>query len=214
MKVGVLGTGDVGKALGHGFVALGHQVRMGSRLATNEKARAWAKAEGPLASAGNFRDAAAFGEVVVLATLGVANEEALSLAGPDEFRGKVLVDTTNPLDFSGGFPPKLAVGHTDSGGERVQRHLPGARVVKAFNTVGSAHMFRPDFPGGPPDMFLCGNDDAAKRKVEGILKEFGWGAVDLGGIEASRLLEPMCMAWVLHGHRSGAWNHAFKLLRR
>ncbi len=214
MKIGILGTGEVGKALGHGFVTLGHEVMMGSRLATNAKALAWAMGQGPQASAGNFTDATVFGEVVVIATLGVATEDALRMAGPDAFRGKVVVDTTNPLDLSGGFPPKLAISGPDSGGERVQRLLPGARVVKAFNTVGSAHMFRPDFPGGPPDMFICGNEDGAKKKVAAILADFGWGVVDLGGIEASRYLEAMCMAWVLHGARTSTWNHAFKLLRR
>jgi hypothetical protein len=214
MKVGILGTGEVGRALGQGFVALGHEVKLGSRLATNEKALAWARERGPLASAGNFTDATVFGEVVVIATLGVATEDALRMAGPDAFRGKVVIDTTNPLDVSGGFPPKLAIGHTDSGGERVQRLLAGARVVKAFNTVGSAHMFRPQFPGGPPDMFICGNEEGAKKKVAAILEDFGWGIVDLGGIEASRHLEAMCMVWVLHGARTSSWNHAFKLLRR
>jgi hypothetical protein len=135
------------------------------------------------------------------------------MAGPERLRGKVLIDATNPLDYSKG-SPALAVGHTDSGGEQVQRLLPDALVVKAFNTVGHAHMFRPTFPGGPPDMFICGNHEEAKRKVEGILKEFGWGVVDLGGIEASRYLEPMCMAWVLYGVRTNTWNHAFKLLRK
>src|SRR5688500_8780308 len=133
MKIGVLGTGDVGRALGKAFVTLGHDVRMGSRSATNEKALAWAKEMGPKASADTFAEAAAFGEVVVLATLGVANERVLQSAGPERFRGKLVIDTTNPLDFSGGMPPTLAVSGNDSAGERVQRLLPDARVVKAFN---------------------------------------------------------------------------------
>ena len=183
MNVGILGTGDVGRALGRGFIALGHAVKMGARDARNEKALAWAQEVGAKASAGTFADAASFGEVVVLATLGVANESAITMAGPEQFRGKVLIDTTNPLDFSGGMPPKLAVSGNDSAGERVQRLLPDAHVVKAFNTVGNAFMFRPDFPGGPPDMFICGNHDDAKTKVAAILKDFGWGVVDVGGIE-------------------------------
>lgn len=213
MKVGILGTGDVGRALGKGFAALGHEVRMGSRSARNDKALAWVKEVGGKASAGTFADAAAFGEVVVLATLGVASEDVVK-GVTDALRGKPLIDTSNPLDFSGGMPPKLFVGHSDSLGERIQRAAPQARVVKAFNTVGHAHMFRPAFPGGPPDMFLCGDDDGAKKKAVAILKDFGWGAVDLGGIEASRYLEPMCLVWVLHGARSGSWNHAFKLLSK
>ncbi len=214
MKIGVLGTGEVGKTLGGAFVALGHEVKMGSRDARNEKAIAWAKELGPKASVGTFADAASFGEIIVLATQGVANDAALRSVGADRFRGKVVIDATNPLDNSKGFPPTLAVAGTDSGGEQVQRLLPGAEVVKAFNTVGSAHMFRPTFPGGPPDMFICGNSDGAKKKVAGILEQFGWGVIDLGGIQASRYLEPMCMAWVLYGARTNTWNHAFKLLRK
>jgi 8-hydroxy-5-deazaflavin:NADPH oxidoreductase len=213
MRIGILGTGDVGKALGKGFIALGHEVKMGSRDAKNAKALAWAEEMGSKASAGTFADAAEFAEVVVLATLGAANRSALEAAGVDRLRGKVLMDTTNPLDMSA-FPPSLLLGHTDSGGEEVQRVAPGARVVKAFNTVGNAHMFRPDFPGGPPDMFICGNDDGAKTVVAGLIEEFGWNVVDMGGIEASRLLEPMCIVWVAHGVRSGRWNHAFKLLTK
>ena len=214
MKIGVLGTGDVGKAIGRGFVTLGHPVMMGSRSAASEKARAWAAEMGSDASTGTFADAASFGEVVVLATLGVANDEALRSAGPERLRGKVVIDTTNPLDFSRGMPPRLAVSGEDSAGERVQRLLPDARVVKAFNIVGNAAMFRPQFPGGPPDMFIAGNDAAAKRTVADILREFGWGAVfDLGGIEASRYLEAMCMAWVLSAAPDNHWNQAFKMLR-
>jgi hypothetical protein len=214
MRVGVLGTGDVGRALGRAFVTLGHDVMIGSRSAANEKAIAWAKETGPKARAGTFADAAEFGELIVLATLGVANEAALRAAGLERLRGKVIIDTTNPLDFSKGMPPGLAVSGNDSAGERVQRLVPAAPVVKAFNTIGNAHMFRPSFPGGPPDMFICGNDDGAKQRVAALLKEFGWGVLDLGGIEASRYLEAMCMVWVLHGVRSGSWNHAFKLLRK
>ncbi len=214
MRIGVLGTGDVGRAIGKAFVTLGHNVKMGSRSATNEKAVAWAKEMGATASVGTFADAASYGEIVVLATLGVANESALRSAGLEKFRGKVVIDTTNPLDFSGVMPPKLAVAGNDSAGEGVQRLLPDAHVVKAFNTVGSAHMFRPSFPGGPPDMFICGNHDEAKKTVAGILSDFGWGVVDIGGVESSRYLEAMCLVWVLHGARTNTWNHAFKLLRR
>lgn len=214
MRIGILGTGDVGKALGRGFVTLGHDVKMGSRSASNEKAHAWAKALGPTASTATFADAASFGDVVILATLGVANEEALRLANPDTLRGKVVIDATNPLAFSAGMPPRLAVTGNDSGGERVQRILAGAHVVKAFNTVGNALMFRPDLPGGPPDMFICGNDDGAKNTVTSILTDFGWGVIDVGGIESSRYLEAMCMIWVLAAMRSSNWNSAFKLLKR
>ena len=214
MNVGILGTGDVGRALGRGFISLGHAVKLGARDAMNEKARAWAKEMGPKASAGTFADAAAFGDVVVLATLGVANESAIGMAGPECFSGKVLIDTTNPLDFSGGMPPTLAVSGNDSAGERVQQLLPDAHVVKAFNTIGNPFMFKPDFPGGPPDMFIAGNNDDAKKKVAGILGDFGWGVVDVGGIEGSRYLEGMCMVWVLSGMRTNNWNQAFKMLSK
>jgi predicted dinucleotide-binding enzyme len=214
MNVGILGTGDVGRALGGGFVSLGHDVRMGARDARNEKAAAWARETGPKASAGTFADAASFGEIVVLATFGAANESAIGMAGIEHFRGKVLIDTTNPLDFGGGMPPRLAVSGNDSAGERVQRLLPEAHVVKAFNTVGNALMFRPQLPGGPPDMFIAGNNDDAKRKVSGILGDFGWDVVDVGGIASSRYLEGMCMVWVLAAMKTGNWNQAFKLLRK
>jgi predicted dinucleotide-binding enzyme len=214
MRIGVLGTGDVGKALGKAFITLGHEVRMGSRSANNEKAIEWAKEMGAKASVGTFADAAEFGEVIVLATLGVANEEVLRSAGAERFHAKLLIDTTNPLDFSAGMPPRLAVSGNDSGGEQVQRLVPGARVVKAFNTIGSPFMFRPDFPGGPPDMFIAGNDEEAKKQMTSILQDFGWGVVDVGGIEASRHLEAMCIVWVATALKTGNWNQAFKLLRR
>jgi predicted dinucleotide-binding enzyme len=214
MKIGVLGTGDVGRALGRGFVALGHEAKMGARSATNEKALAWARETGPKASAGSFAEAAAFSDIVVLATLGIAAEEALRSAGLESLRGKIIIDATNPLDFSGGVPPKLAVSGNDSGGERIQRLLPEARVVKAFNTVGNASMFRPNFPGGPPDMFICGNDEKAKQEVAKLLADFGWGVIDIGGIESSRYLEAMCMVWVHAAIRSNDWHQAFKMLRK
>ena len=212
MRIGVLGTGDVGKALGRGFLALDHQVMMGSRDASSEKVVSWVKAAGGGASGGTFAEAAKFGDVVLLACLGSAVESVIELAGPDNLAGKVLVDATNPLDFSHGMPPRLAEGL--SGGERVQQAAPGARVVKAFNTVGNADMVKPDFPGGPPDMFLCGNDDAAKGTVGEICRAFGWGVVDLGGIDASHYLEALCIIWVRHGARTGGWRHAFKLLQK
>jgi predicted dinucleotide-binding enzyme len=216
MRIGILGTGVVGRTLGTAFTTLGHDVRLGSRHADNKVALTWAGQTGQRASASSFADTAAFGELLVLATLGTANRSALEMAGSENFGGKIVIDATNPLEFPEGRLPRLAISGEDSGGERVQAQLPEAFVVKAFNTVGSAHMFRPDFPGGPPDMFVCGDDGAAKERVGEILRDFGWGVVDVGGIESSRYLEAMCLVWVLHAFTSNppTWDHAFKLLRK
>jgi predicted dinucleotide-binding enzyme len=210
VNVGILGSGDVGRALAKGFAGVGHDVKIGSR--DPNKLADFAAGAGVHVSAGTFADAAHFGDILVLATLGVATIEAIELAGLDAFDGKVVIDTTNPLDFSRGMPPVLSIGTTDSLGEVIQRRIPRANVVKAFNTVGNALMVNPQLPGGPPDMFLCGNDDGAKKIVTQICDAFGWGVIDLGGIDASRYLEPMCLTWVLHGIRSGSWGHAFKML--
>lgn len=213
MRCAVFGTGDVGPVLATGLISLGHDVMLCSRDSSNPKVRAWIEKNGDRARGGTWEDGAKFGELIVLATLGVATEQILLDAGVDNFGGKVVIDATNPLDFSRGVPPTLSIGHTDSLGELVQRTIPSARVVKAFNTVGNALMVRPQLPGGPPDMFICGNDEGAKALVRELLHEFGWGIADIGGIEGSRHLEPMCMAWVMYGFTSGTWGHAFKLLR-
>jgi len=212
--VGIVGSGDVAKALGTGFLELGHEVMLGSRTPESEGLVAWKKKAGPHAATGTFADAAKFGDVVVLATHGVENENALRLAGPKHFAGKVVIDATNPLASGANRLPTLAYGWSDSAGERVQKLLPDAHVVKAFNTVGNAHMFRPKFPGGPPDMFYCGNDAAAKKQVGEWLKAFGWNPVDIGGIEGARTLEPMCILWVTLGITGGSWDIAFKVLRK
>ena len=214
MKIGFIGSGQVGRSLGSGFAALGHDVKLGSRDAGKDKLRDWAAEAGPRASTGSFAEAAAFAEIAVLCTLWVGTENALTLAGRDRLSGKIVIDTTNPLDFSAGVPPRLALGHTDSAGEQVQRWLPDARVVKCFNIVGHAHMVNPSFPGGPPDMFLCGNNAAAKQAVSELASTLGWPTIDIGGIEGARLLEPLAMLWISHGFQTGAWNHAFRLLRK
>jgi 8-hydroxy-5-deazaflavin:NADPH oxidoreductase len=212
MKVGVLGSGDVGRVLSAGFAGLGHDVRIGTR--DPEKLKDWAASTGGHVSVGTFEEAAQFGDLIILATLGVATTNAIKLAGVQNFERKVVIDTTNPLDFSQGMPPRLSIGHDDSLGEQIQRMIPEARVVKAFNTAGNPHMVHPKFPGGPPDMFLCGNDAEAKKLVAQVCEAFGWGVIDIGGIEGSRHLEPMCLVWVLHGVLSGGWNHAFKMLHK
>ena len=211
VKVGVIGSGEVGKALARGFLMLGHEVKIGSR--DPEKLADFVGSAGERASSGTFEEVAKFGDLVVLATLGGAAESAINMAGKSNFDGKVVIDATNPLDFSTG-APRLSVGFNDSLGEQVQRLLPKARVVKAFNTVGNAHFVKPDFPNGPPTMFIAGNDEESKRLVSQICEHFGWDVSDLGGIDSSRYLEPMCMAWVAHGVHSKSWNHAFKLLKK
>ena len=212
MKIGILGTGDVGRALGRGFIALGHEVKMGARSAGHEKALEWVAEMGSRASEGTFADAARFGEMLAMATLGVANPEVVKLAGADAFAGKILIDATNPLDFSKGFPPGLAIAGNDSGGEMLQGLVPKAKVVKAFNTAGNRHFYRPKFTGGPPDMFIAGNDADAKKMVAGLLADFGWGTVDIGDIAGARYLEAMCIAWVRACGASGNWDRAFKFL--
>ena len=211
--IGILGSGGVGQALGHGFATLGHAVKIGSREANNPKLNGWVAEHGKNASQGTFADAASFGEIVVVATLWEGTGAALK-AAEGAFKGKVVLDVTNPLKLEGGRPVGLERGFEDSGGEQVQRWLPDAKVVKVFNTVGSPHMFKPSFPGGPPDMFFCGNDEAAKRTVTDLLHDFGWNPIDIGGIEGARLLEPMCWLWVTYGARGNGWNHAFKLLKK
>lgn len=214
MQVGILGSGGVGQALGLGFAKLGHEVKIGTREPQSEKLRPWLAKAGKKASTGSFQETARFADLAVLATLWSGTESALRLAEPGNLARKVVMDVTNPLLFETNQPPRLALGYSDSGGEQVQRWLPHSKVVKAFNTVGSAHMVDPKFPGGPPDMFICGNDASAKQVVAGICKSFGWAVVDAGGMEGARLLEPMCMLWVQHGLHTGSWDHAFKLLHK
>ena len=213
MKIGILGTGGVGQSLGRGFAGRGHDVMIGTRDPGAGKLDEWVAATGGRGSVGTFAEAAAFGELAVLATSWTGTENALRLAGAENLEGKVVIDVTNPLDFSTG-APRLSVGFSDSAGEQVQRQLPGARVVKAFNIITAGEMVDPDFPCGPPTMFLCGNDEGARHQVAGICTGFGWEVVDMGGIEGARLLEPLAMLWIVHGVRTGAWSHAFKLLRK
>jgi len=212
MKIGILGTGEVGQNLAKGLLGLGHEVMIGSREAGGEKLSAALAKVGGGVRGGTFAEAAAFADMVALCCLGAAVESVLGLTGAENLAGKVLIDASNPLDFSKGMPPRLLDIRDGSGGQLTQRLAPGARVVKAFNTAGSHTYVKPSYAGGPPDMFICGNDDAAKASVGEIIKGFGWGVVDIGGIDASHYLEAMCIVWVLHGARSGGWGHAFKML--
>jgi predicted dinucleotide-binding enzyme len=211
MRVGILGSGDVAKSLAGGFLKEGHEVMLGSREAG--KLDSWARESGKGASGGNFFETAKFGELVVLAVNGAKSVEAIEMAGAENFKGKVVIDATNPLEMSDGVP-KLIGNLSASGGELNQKALPGAFVVKAFNTVGHGQFYKPQFAGGPPDMFLCGDDGKAKEQVSRICKDFGWNSIDVGGIAFSHYLEATAMIWIITAFAGGHWNQAFKLLRK
>jgi predicted dinucleotide-binding enzyme len=212
-QVGVLGSGEVGRRLASGFRSRGHDVMLGSRDPGKSELRDWLLGDGAGIELGTFAQAAAFGELLVLAVLGDAAEQAIADAGPDNFSDKIVIDAMNPLDFSAGFPPKLAISGEDSLGERVQRALPEAKVVKAFNTIGNPYFVDPVFSDGAPTMLIAGNDEDAKRSVSNVLADFGWpDPVDIGGIEGSRELEAICIVWVKIGGARGSWDHGFKLL--
>lgn len=212
MRFAVLGSGQVGRSLGSGLVRHGHDVVMGSRDPQAEQVRAWRSDAGSRATAASHAEAAQQCEVAVLALAWSGAESALQLAGADNLAGKVVIDVTNPLG-AGPQGPQLVIGHTDSGGEQVQRWLPGSRVVKTWNTVNHAHMIDPRIPGGPGDMFYCGDDLDAKTFVADLLDQCGWPSIDVGGIDGARMLEPMVMLWVRYAMAHGTSDHAFKLLR-
>jgi 8-hydroxy-5-deazaflavin:NADPH oxidoreductase len=198
MRIGILGTGVVGKTLGTKLVQLGHEVRMGSRSAGGEKARAWVREAKGKSSEGSFEEAAVHAEIIFNCTSGTGSVEALNAASARNLDGKVLIDVANPLDFSRGMPPTLSVCNTDSLGEQIQRAFPGARVVKALNTVTAAVMVDPSLVPGQHDLFISGNDDAAKAQVTEILTGwFGWkNVIDLGDITGARAQEMYLPLWL------------------
>jgi len=211
MKVGVLGSGDVAKVLAGGFLKHGHAVMVGSR--TPAKLAEWA-AGNPKVATGTFADTAAFGELIVLAVKGTAAHEALQSAGERNLAGKAVIDATNPIAEA---PPvngvlKFFTNLDESLMERLQREFPDAQLVKAFSSVGNACMVNPQFKGGKPTMFICGNSDAAKTTVRKVLDQFGWETADMGRAEAARAIEPLCMLWCIPGFLRNDWVHAFKLL--
>ena len=213
MNIGILGSGIVAKTLAAGFLQHGHNILVGSR--TPSKWAPWL-AEHPGAKAGTFAEAAAFAEVIVLAVKGAAAREALDLAGAETLAGKIVIDTTNPIDST---PPVNGVLHffttlNESLMEQLQKAHPRAKFVKAFSCVGSAHMVHPALEGERPTMFLCGNDEEAKRTVIGLLDSFGWDTADMGQVEAARAIEPLCMLWCIPGFLRNEWNHAFRLLKK
>jgi predicted dinucleotide-binding enzyme len=213
MKVGVLGSGDVAKVLAAGFKKHGHEVKMGSR--SPAKLADWI-AQNAGISSGTFAEAAKFGELVMLAVKGAVASEALDLAGAGNLAGKTVIDACNPIEDA---PPDKGVLRfftdiNESLMERLQRQFSDARFVKAYNSVGSGLMINPQLAGGRPTMFICGNDEAAKKQVQQINEQFGWETADMGGVEAARAIEPLCMLWCLPGFLRNDWVHAFKVLRK
>jgi 8-hydroxy-5-deazaflavin:NADPH oxidoreductase len=211
MKVGVLGSGDVAKTLAAGFLKHGHDVMVGTR--TPSKLDEW-KGKNPKGRTGSFAEAAEFGELAVLAVKGTAALEALRVAGAANLTGKPVIDATNPIADQAPVKGvlKFFTSLDESLMERLQREFDGIQFVKAFNSVGSACMVNPELKGGRPTMFICGDNEAAKKKVTGILEQFGWETADMGGVEAARAIEPLCMLWCIPGFLRNDWKHAFKLL--
>lgn len=213
MKVGVLGSGDVGKALANGFLKHGYDVMVGTR--SPEKLAAWKEKAGARGSVGSFAETAAFGETVVLAVKGLAAKETLKMAGAGNLKGKVVIDATNPIAEQ---PPEKGVLKffttlDNSLMEQLQAGYPDARFVKAFSCVGNALFVNPNLGGIKPTMFICGNDAAAKKDVGKILDVFGYEVEDLGAVEAARAIEPLCILWCIPGFLKNDWMHAFKVLR-
>ncbi|HSQ22966.1 MAG TPA: NAD(P)-binding domain-containing protein [Pyrinomonadaceae bacterium] len=212
MNVGIFGSGVVAQALGDGFLKHGYEVMLGTREAS--KLSAW-QAKNLNGRVGSFSETARFGELILLAVKGSVAAEALRAAAPESLAGKVIIDACNPISDE---PPvngvmKFFTGPNESLMEQLQREFPDARFVKAFSSVGSAFMVNPQFAGGPPTMFICGNDEAAKKVVRGILDQFGWETADMGTVDAARAIEPLCILWCIPGFARNDWSaHAFKLL--
>ena len=209
-SIGIIGSGTVGQTLAQGFKKHGYQVRIGSR--TPAKLAAFAASSG--ITAGTFAEVAAWGQTLVLTVTGTKALEAVRLAEPASFRGKTVIDTTNPLSDA---PPvdgvlELFTGPNSSLLEQLQAAFPDAHFVKAFNSVGNTRMVNPSFAGGRPTMFYCGNDDGAKAEVASILEQFGWEALNLGSARAARAIEPLCQLWCIPGFRQNHWTHAFRVL--
>lgn len=213
MKFGIIGSGKVGQTLATALLTEGHEVMLGTRDISNPGVLSW-RNNNPTGSVGYFAEAAAFGEGIVLAVKGSKAEEALQQTGSHLFAGKLVIDVTNPIAET---PPVNGVlsfftGPNESLMERIQNSIPEARVVKAFNSVGSDLMYKPAFGDGWPTMFICGNDDEAKEMVKDILTSFAWDTEDMGKMEAARAIEPLCILWCIPGFIRNNWTHAFKLM--
>jgi len=215
MKIGIIGSGIVGRVLATSFLKEGHQAMLGTRNINKEDVLKW-KSENRNGLLGSFQETAQFGEIIVLAVGGLVAEDAINLAGKEHFSNKIIIDTTNPI---AAVPPengvlKFFTTLEESLMERIQKQLPDTKVVKAFNCVGNAIMYKPDFKGIIPSMFICGNDEEAKKTVTGILTSFGWETEDMGKAEAARVIEPLCILWCIPGFIRNQWTHAFKLLKK
>jgi predicted dinucleotide-binding enzyme len=214
MKIGIIGSGGVGQVLATAFLSEGHSVMLSSRDKAKKELVEWA-AKKPSGSTGSFAEAAAFGELLVLATAGYAAVNAVELAGKNNFSNKVVIDATNPIDKT---PPqngvlKFFTSLDHSLMEQLQDLVPAAKFVKAFNSVGNALMYKPSLGGIRPSMFICGNDENAKKTVAQILDAFGWETEDMGKAEAARAIEPLCILWCIPGFLHNDWKHAFKVLK-
>jgi 8-hydroxy-5-deazaflavin:NADPH oxidoreductase len=214
MKIGVLGSGAVGQVLATGFLKEGHEVLLGTRNIAKPEIVKW-KNENPKGKTGSFEAAAKFGELLVLATKGNISGDVIKQAGTQNFAGKTVIDTTNPIADAA--PEngvlKFYTNLDSSLLEAIQQQIPDAKIVKAFNSVGNLLMYKPNFTGSKPTMFICGNDDGAKKTVTDILFAFGWETEDMGKAEAARAIEPLCMLWCIPGFLHNQWTHAFKLLK-
>ena len=213
MRVAILGSGHVGRTLGLGFAEHEHEVAMGTRSPDGPGAVEFIDKVGDRGWVDTYDAVASWCELAVLASVWKGAPHVVELAGADNLAGKVVVDVTNPLSKDRKGHEMLATGPGDSAGETVQRMLPKSRVVKAFNTVGVEQMVSPKLVGGPGTMMIAGDDENAKEIVAEVLHDFGWESADLGGIEASRGIEGVLLAWMYYGMRRGTWDHAFKILR-
>ena len=213
-RIGILGSGQVARALSKGFLELGYDVMLSSR--NTDKLKDWKNEAGGHAHLGTFIEAAAYGDILVLAIKGSAAVEALSKVNKGDLQDKTIIDTTNPISSKspehGVIQYSTDLGHSLM--EELQGTFPDALFVKAFNSVGNQHMVNPSFPDGPPTMFICGNSDKAKSEASEIIRAFGWQIEDMGKVEAARAIEPLCMLWCIPGMLHNQWNHAFKLIRK
>ncbi|GAB1454527.1 NAD(P)-binding domain-containing protein [Draconibacterium sp.] len=211
-KIGILGSGIVAKTLGAGLLKHGYAVKLGTRDV--DKLAEWKTSEGKGAEIGTFKEAASFGEIVILAVTGSGATSALDLAGAASLKNKTVIDATNPIANAAPENGVLKFFTTldKSLMEQLQHAFPAANFVKAFNCVGNAFMIDPKFES-KPTMFICGNDENAKLEVAQLLEKVGWESADFGKVQSARAIEPLCILWCIPGFLNNNWMHAFKLLK-